>query len=873
METHKAFIDTYLQNLRECNFDRDQVKQIDLQKETVRAALIDPTQQIFDSCLDSLIHLAKSLSNEYVRHRFIFWTKKTIECMEKQSLLVSSSNQKKQTPPADLLQLKENLIMLRSDGYTFKSLPLLLEFQLDNLEDLKVAVENFYAKSDTIDSLVEIFKSFSKLAIFSSTDAYFDLIADKKRHIKSIEDFLFVLAHNLKFMTFTSNSYQSLYVSFELIEKFLYSLPYSYLHDLVFKFAMFVEMSKLASDKDGNDLGDKLIKCYETHNLSELCEVFRKRPTAAAALNIDYQEFSLDQLINTFLSLEYFELIVAIVVKAASTSSQCLNEQEFCTFMFLVLQNTVLLSETQLNQLLEHFNKIDLIKLENTSTVPLINYVCLHLNLLIAQHSLEPLMQQVNKLEGQEKTKLSTIEKTQFIIDMIRFYNESQDQDQDQKEQILIKVKEELKTLIDHRQLASDEIMACGKDPTRLDEMKKKLENQISEFNKLNITDNELNVISTNLNDDLNQIEYIREEIKKLDNLSQLNVLLREAPISTNEFLRTIMVDQLYEDEEKKLRLTNSKGVEFCNLMNKFSKYVGTKVKKYFVSDMSLIKEIEKLFKISKPEDLNTFDHFLFTRCEPMIKSLTLFELAKDPAESLRQLMPIFFDILCQLASGSTTADYDLEKECRKTFTIPLINQYLSTMPASIWIQMPLCIFIKELVDNEEIRVNTDDMIFKTLLITLYSLKDQEMQPIVSQRLFENQANFFIKTSLNYSKDKDIGPKKLEFCVRFLYIITAVNSAVTNANTAVSTQTMLAILENVLVNKDWLDSVQTRPNFLTFLSWFFASFRVFERDNSLEKVPISKANYVELNYFIDKLKIEDNASPLNYEEIFKGTLD
>jgi hypothetical protein len=406
----------------------------------------------------------------------------------------------------------------------------------------------------------------------------------------------------------------------------------------------------------------------------------------------------------------------------------------------------------------------------------------------------------------------------------------------------------------------------------------KKHKNQLLESFSSGISKliNNLNTYCDKLDSDIKIFEeenILRENFRLLDNL------MRIAPHSTSELVRIVMVDQLYEPINNNLNLISSKNIDFCNLMQKLSKSLGPQVKEYLVVNRELVDLLEDIFKNDKGKcnSLVTFDHFLFTRCGHLIKTLRQFEWSKDPSRSLKKLMPAVCILFKKIAASNDNSS-EYSAECRKSFIIPLINEYLinenkkevSSVPIEI-LNM-LSKFLNENIENDKL----DDSIYNTLLITFYSQKTQQLKPFLKERLLKNltiylNENLTTKWSLLKSSDPKMSISLFEFCVKFLHIMTALNSAIINLDdrTAVSSQLMIVILENVLVNKSWLKSInyQTRPNFASFLSWFYAAFRVFERENSLEQVPVNQLNFDEMLVF-SKLEIEGEFSA-NYNEIVK----
>lgn len=477
LKDHSAFMAVYLKNLKHCNFDRIEARELIKQKETNQVNLIEISSLTNkENCVDLLIRLNKSLEEEYVRHRLIIWTTKTIECIEKHNKKSVSNNK-----PDGILNLKSNLVLLRSNDCNYKSLSLLLEFQLENileilmgvdeLKNLTDKVEKFYEKSSCVDRLLQIFDAFSKLKIFHSVNEYFNFISIREQ-VKKIEDFLFVLAHNLKFMSFTANDYDNVYCSFERIEIFLYSLPYSYLHDLVFKFAMFIEANKLGESssvaiKDPQSLGNKLIICYKEHNINELRKVFRNRGQLLPN-SFDLQKTSLNQLLTTFLSLAYYDLTEAIVDKVAAVPDKllCSNRDilkpddavgpKFVSFLSVLLENCAFFSLENLKRLLEKFNKLNLTKSTNKQRIVYaINFVRLYLNYLIEGHLLgvfnkkEHQKEDLNVENSQIKDSESTINNVQILIDMSKFLVSSENMTSEYKEQFLSEFEKQVKALLE----------------------------------------------------------------------------------------------------------------------------------------------------------------------------------------------------------------------------------------------------------------------------------------------------------------------------------------------------------------------------------------------------------------------------------------
>ena len=463
LKDHYAFMMVYLKNLKECNFDRIESKELIKQKETNQANLIEISSLTNkENCVDLLIRLNKSLEEEYVRHRLIIWTTKTIECIEKQN----------RKSLEDIQNLNANLALLRSNDRNYKSLSLLLEFQLENVSDtlmgvdeLKILigkVDEFYSKSYSIEISLQIFDAFSNLKIFRYVDQYFNFISNRNQ-VKIVEDFLFVLAHNLKFMSFTSKDYDNVYCSFERIELFLYSLPYSYLHDLIFKFAMFIEANKLGESstriKDPQALGNDLITCYREHNINKLRNVFRKRGKPLAN-SFDLKKTSLDQLLTTFLSLAYYDLTESIVEKIASDQLSVSGRDllgsndaigpKFVSFLSVLLENCALFSLENLTRLLEIFNRLNLKLMHEQRLVYAINFVRLYLNFLIKRHSLGLFNKketQSNDLiadKTQDKDSELTVKNIQIIIKMSKFFVEKSDFEF--KEQFLKEFEKQLET-------------------------------------------------------------------------------------------------------------------------------------------------------------------------------------------------------------------------------------------------------------------------------------------------------------------------------------------------------------------------------------------------------------------------------------------
>ena len=566
---------------------------------------------------------------------------------------------------------------------------------------------------------------------------------------------------------------------------------------------------------------------------------------------------------------------------------------KFDAFLSVLLQNCSLFSLDNLKKLLEKFNKLDLAKLKNEQRLAYeIKYICLHLNCLITKHSLGLFDKMHEKKpaesiqEKDDSSILTTLNNVQIIIDMCKFSAANPDN----SDQVSLEFEQHMKSLEESTVLIKE---ISGKDTDKLNKLRKKMSEQLDELVALKNQGNPLfkafrskvSPIITSLSNHCDSIELniksiLKENVMR-ENLKRLEKPMQAATLNMNEFVRVIMVDQLYDSENNNLALTSPKSVDFCILMHKLSKSIGVRVREYLVAEnRDLVKRLESIFKSEngKYNSFVAFDHFLFTRCENLIKTLGQFELSLDSTRILRQLMPAVCDLLKKLAESADSRDYSAE--CRKSFIMPLLNQYLdekemSSLPAHIVNSMRMLReFLKENSENTSI----DDSIYKSLLLTLYSQRTQPFQPIVKDKLCKHLESYLtanMTTSRSFFLLKKADSSKMsvslfEFCVKFLYTMTAFNSAIAklNDNTVVSTKMMLVILENVLTNKSWLDSVQSRPHFASFLAWFFASFRVFERENSLDRVPVSEQNFEELNHFAVKMRIQ-NEFAASYSEILK----